>query len=145
MQTASLAAFNQHVLLLQDQAYSLAFCLLADETSAARVTQSAFENAYAQFDGNCQSLKLRVLRSILTSCSRLPNSRSLLPALPLRDRCVLLLVDALDLTYEEAARVLRCSPTQLARRLALARSRAANCDRILKRYSNDQDPHFGGG
>ncbi len=139
--TASLDAFNRQVLLLQDQAFSLAFCLLGDEPAASLVTQSAVKDAYAQYGGNFQTLKIHILRAVLRRARPLPPH----PPLSRRACCVLLLVDHLALTYEEAARVLRCSPAQIARRLALARRTAVNCDRIISRFSNDQNPHFGGG
>lgn len=126
MQTDRLDEFNRQVLLLQDEAYSLAFCLLGDQTAASRVTQFAFEAAYAQSCKNSKSLKRSVLRTILDQCAPL----SLYAGLSRRERCILLLVDHLAFSYEEAAFVLRCSPARVARRLALARFKAANCDRI---------------
>lgn len=126
MRTDRLDEFNHQVLLLQDAAYSLAFCLLGDQTAASRVTQFAFECAYAQSCKNSKFIKRLVLRSILDQCA--PHSHA--AGLSHQDRCVLLLVDHLALSYEEAAFVLRCSPTQIARRLAYARFKAANCDRI---------------
>ena len=88
-----------------------------------------------------------VLRAVLAGCfpPHASAARLFQNGMTRRECCVLLLVDHLSLTYEEAAAVLRCSSAQIARRLALARHKNTNCDRILSRFPHVKDPNSGGG
>ncbi len=138
-----LTTFNTLALHYQDDAYTLAYYLLGDESCAERATQAAFNRLY-QFTGlRFERFRLEVLRRVLEYCQqKVPMSyravfhkavravvgdrdgtlRKLM-ALKAGERSVVVLVDVLGLDYEETAQVMGSSKKQVSRLLAQARQK----------------------
>jgi DNA-directed RNA polymerase specialized sigma24 family protein len=124
-----LESFNRFVMACQDEAFTLATYLLADDRAADAAVQAACLRAYRRhrrLPG--VPVRLLILQEVLAHCERpvrKPDKEPLewLFDLPLRERQSLLLVDLLSLSYAQAAEVLGCPREQLARRLARARLR----------------------
>lgn len=134
-------SFNSLALQTQDEAYTLAYYLLGDERHAERATQAAFEQLHRHARMELNRFRLEVLRRVVDGCRRIGQimpDRSALRStlrmvasrdetiqrlLPLNDgeRFVVVLVDILGLSYEEAAQVLGSSKKEVSRNLAKAR------------------------
>lgn len=128
MQTLSL--FNQQVLQCQDDAYTLAWYLLDDETQAVEVMQSAVEAAYPCFASGKPDCRRLILKCVVEQCQeRKPPARvstgtalhRRLRALPEPERAALVLIDMLGLAYHEAACVIGRPLSEIGRLLARAR------------------------
>lgn len=133
--------FNSLALQTQDEAYTLAYYLLGNERHAERATQAAFEQLHQHARLEFNRFRLEVLRRVVEGCRRIGHImpgraglRSTLSMvahrdetihrlLPLSDgeRFVVVLVDILGLSYEEAAQVLGSSKKEVGRTLAQAR------------------------
>ncbi|MEJ2708338.1 MAG: sigma factor-like helix-turn-helix DNA-binding protein [Anaerolineales bacterium] len=132
----NLQAFNQALLDCQDQVYSLAYYLLAEEKQATAVLQSAIEEVYREGDGKTGILKRQLLSRVLSACrdriskeeASVSGLQGLLSSLPLDLRVAVILVDLLALDYEETARVMRYRPGQVRRTLARARLSLSGID-----------------
>ncbi len=109
----NLQAYNRLVLQLQDEVYSLAFYLLGDENQADRVVEEAFRERFGKRNGDPSKFRLELLRLIIH------NSLKRVPTLPctgifgpdaaqltIEAKLVCILVDCLELSYQEAALVL---------------------------------------
>lgn len=134
-------SFNTLALQTQDEAYTLAYYLLGNERHAERATQVAFEQLHRHARLELNRFRLDVLRRVVNGCRRIghimPN-RSVLRStlrmvasqdetiqrlIPLNEgeRAVVVLVDILGLSYDEAAQVLDSSKKEVGRILAQAR------------------------
>ncbi len=134
-------SFNTLALQTQDEAYTLAYYLLGNEHHAERATQAAFEQLHRNARLELNRFRLDVLRRVVDGCRRIgqimPN-RSVLRStlrmvasqdetiqrlIPLNEgeRAVVVLVDILGLSYDEAAQVLDSSKKEVGRILAQAR------------------------
>lgn len=133
--------FNSLALQTQDEAYTLAYYLLGNERHAERATQAAFEQLHLHARLELNHFRLEVLRRVVDGCRRIgqimPNRGVLRSTLrmvasqdetiqrlvPLNEgeRIVVVLVDILSLSYEEAAQVLGSSKKEVGRTLAQAR------------------------
>jgi hypothetical protein len=126
-----LITFNTLALRFQDDAYTLAYYLSADETRAAQATEAAFARLYRWPGLRPDQFRLeilcRVLANIRKGSSPLSDGRqgdglsAQLQQLAFEERAAAVLVDVLDLSYDEAARVMNSSQKQVARLLAKAR------------------------
>lgn len=147
---STLSEFNRQVLLLQDEAFTLACHLLGDENAAAEITGRAILSIYQhETRGHNASIRLPLLRCIIQLASRWPTTPGNQPLPPLTglrelDCLVLFLVDCLGLTYADASAVLHCSSRKLAVRLAQARRKFAACDRIKARERHAENANPGG-
>jgi len=123
-------AYNRLVLQHQDEAFTLAYDLLGDDAAACETLQTVFLSAYRQ-DWGAQSLfRLQVLRGVIQACLRrgkaLPGPHlagSSLAGLTDEEKCALVLVDCLGLTYPDAAFALTRQVAWVAKTLAAARRR----------------------
>ena len=133
--------FNTLALQTQDEAYTLAFYLLGDERHAEQATQAGFDQLQRHARLELKHFRLEVLRRVMESCQRISRImprgavlRSALRKMADRDetiqrlltlneseRFVVVLVDVLGLSYEEAAQVLDSSRKQVGKTLAQAR------------------------
>ncbi len=148
---SGLNTFNTLALQTQDEAYTLAYYLLGDESGAERATQSAFNQLYRHAGLPAGRFRLEVLRRVLASCQQqrqgLGQQIRFKPAahpfsgsgeavfgklLDLQDgeRGVLVLVDVLGLDYEQAAQVLGSSRKQVGKLLAQARINLSHYEEI---------------
>ena len=129
-----LQAFNRLVLDHQDLAYTLACCLLGDESSSATAVQSGFLRAYRQVRSYHRgSFRAWLLKQVLSACRSpelhpapkvYPNGNPViasLRSLPFDGRLAVVLVDLLGIDYSEAAYICGCSTGLFARNLAQAR------------------------
>jgi DNA-directed RNA polymerase specialized sigma24 family protein len=127
-----LSAFNRQVQPRQDEAYTLAYYLLGSPELAAQAVQSACLQAFHQSGSSPKIDRLSLLRLVLGCCNGCPGrplSTSdpdirLIFSLPSEERCAVLLIDVLGLSYAEAAQVLGCKPARLSQWLAQGRVRA---------------------
>lgn len=130
-----LNTFNSLALHYQDEAYTLAYYTLGDEARAVEVTQAAFARLYL-----AKSIMVRqelfrreLLRNVLRRCGnegipvtgagREPGLVRRLQTLDVKTRAAVVLVDVLDLSYDEAVRVLDCPKKQFMGLVAQARLR----------------------
>jgi DNA-directed RNA polymerase specialized sigma24 family protein len=132
---SQLTFFNSLALRFQDDAYTLAYYLLGEESLAARATQAAFARGFSYLSrhgGVAQDrFRLEVLREVIDHARESGSSRPqagveddlirCLLALPFAERAVVVLVDVLNLSYKEAERVSDCSEKELEKRLGRAR------------------------
>lgn len=122
-----LTDYNRHMLACQQEAFTLAAYLLADDEAADAAVQQACLRAYQRHRRSPDTpVRLLILREVVAACGR-PTQQVGKPLgalldLTSRERQSLLLVDLLGLSYAEAAEVLKCSRRQLTRRLAQARA-----------------------
>ena len=130
----TLTLFNEQIRQCQDDAYTLAWYLLGDEAEAEAATQAAVRAAYALFSPGQANCKLAILKQVLLACfgkhsrASIPATGGLPPALqslPERERQALVLVDILNLSYPEAARVAGQPVREILHLLAQARSKVA--------------------
>ena len=128
---ARLITFNNLAVRFQDEAYTLAYYLLGDENRAAETTQDAFARLYQRAGLRLDKFRLEIFRWVLAhahsrsgvlsrATARDELSRDLL-RLNERERSVVVLIDVMGLSYDEAAEVLDCSKKQVGQLLALAR------------------------
>jgi len=122
---------NALVQRLQDDAYTLAYYLLGNEGQAESATEAAFSNLGRGRAPHFDRLRMDVFQGILSRCwqERVPvtsmrrtgDISGLLQTVSIEERSVVVLVDVLGLSYEEAARVLQISKKHIMRLLAQAR------------------------
>ncbi|MGC9522046.1 MAG: hypothetical protein ACP5HG_09215 [Anaerolineae bacterium] len=126
--TGDLADHNRQVLACQEEAFTLAAYLLADDEAADAAVQQACLRAYQRHRRRPDtSVRLLIFREVISLCARpigqgVGGPLGALLDLTSRERQSLLLVDLLGLSYADATEVLRCTQRQLTRWLASARS-----------------------
>jgi DNA-directed RNA polymerase specialized sigma24 family protein len=126
-----LTTFNMLAQHYQDEAYTLAYYLLGEETQASEATQAAFTGLFQRTEMPVEHFRMEMLRWVLAYCQKLglPLSRQAISkeiAHQLRyvkedERSALVLVDVLGLDYAEAGQVLHCSTRHISRLLAQGR------------------------
>jgi len=123
-----LQAYNSLVLQNQDEAFSLAFDLLGDESAADAAVQQAFMHGFARQVDARLPFRLWVLRWVVSACLErsqiLPGPARLEPRLAFlsnEDNVALVLVERLGLSYSQAAGVAQKSEAEFRKQLAAAR------------------------
>jgi DNA-directed RNA polymerase specialized sigma24 family protein len=125
-----LTQFNQLVLQCQDDAYTLAWYLMGNETKAENVVQKAVEMAFRSIGQTAEPCRTRILRQVLRFArqrgilhlpTHAPQAAPALQSLPPAERQALLLIDVLNIPYPEAAAILELPEKQVARLAAQAR------------------------
>lgn len=136
-----LMMFNTLALQIQDEAFTLAYYLLGDETRAGEAIQGAFARLYQRPGLKFASFRRDVFQRVLAQCRALSSGlrAARFSVMSARDeiidhllqlneseRSAAVLVDVLGLSYEEAADVLGCSKRETGRLLAQARFHLAH-------------------
>ncbi len=123
-----LQAYNYLVLQSQDEAYSLAYDLLGDESAADGVVQQAFMHGFGRQVDARLPFRLRVLRWVVSACLErsqiLPGPARLEPRLAHlsnEENVALLLIERLGLSYSQASGVAQKSEAEFRKQLAAAR------------------------
>ncbi len=120
--------YNRLVLQNQDESFSLAFDLLGDETLASQVVEEAFQKEYRHSNGDPSKFRLEVLRLVIQNALRrvrvlpCPEIFGKNPCqLTNEEKLVCILVDCLELSYQEASFVLEKPLSSIRKRLAETR------------------------
>jgi DNA-directed RNA polymerase specialized sigma24 family protein len=134
----TLAQYNQQVQACQDEAYTLAWYLLADEAAAEAVVQEAVEMVFRQTAGGQRSCRQAIFCAVLRQChlrwrSSMPITgaaagqavHTLLHRLPEVERQVLVLVEIIGLGYHETAQLVHRPVKEIQAVVAQARRLAA--------------------
>lgn len=108
-----LQEFNRLVLQHQDETYSLAFDLVGDEALACEIVKEAFSVEFGRENGRPEKIRLDVLRLVILGClsrlTSLPCPQFFVRS-PVKlsndEKLVCILVERLELSYQEAAIVL---------------------------------------
>lgn len=128
----TLDQFNQHILACQDEAFTLAVSLVGDELLACQIMQEVILKVYTNGGSGAQPIDRLVLHEVILSC-RLANRSQFgeamtLPGwkqLKLGEQEVLLLVDVLGKSYQDAAFILNNSWREIVQNVATGRLRLA--------------------
>lgn len=135
-----LMMFNTLAMQIQDEAFTLAYYLLGDETLAGEAIQSAFTRLYQRPGLKYATFKRDVFQRVLMQCQKMDHGLRIrlgsagardkvanhLQRLNERERAVAVLVDVLGLSYDEAASVLGSTKKETGRLLAQARLNLAH-------------------
>jgi DNA-directed RNA polymerase specialized sigma24 family protein len=125
--------FESLVLHHQDEVFTLAYYILGDEERAVQAVQMAIQLVLRKSMNRAGRVRLELLRQTLWQARKVRAGIAVQPKLagdPLCARLALLtenertaavLVDVLGLSYNDAARVLDCTPRQAGKFLAQAR------------------------
>ncbi len=123
-----LQAYNYLVLQNQDEAFSLAYDLLGDESAADAAVQQAFLHGFARQADARFPFRLRLLRWVVGACLAssqiLPGPALLEPRLAFlsnEENVALVLVERLGLSYSQAAGVAQKNEAEFRKQLAAAR------------------------
>ncbi len=123
-----LQVYNRLVLQYQDEAFSLAFDLLGEESAAAALVQQVFLRGFNRRDDERLPFRLRVLRWLVGACLQrrqpltgLARLDPRLARLSNEEAIALALVERLGLSYAEAGEVLGKTAADFRRLLATAR------------------------
>jgi DNA-directed RNA polymerase specialized sigma24 family protein len=126
-----ITTFNTLAMRFQDDAYTLAYYLLADETRAAQATEAAFVRLYRWPGLRTDQFRLQILRKVVASSRKAGGSLSMsrqgeplsvqMQRLNFEERAAAVLVDVLALSYEDTASAMDTTREQVARLLAQAR------------------------
>lgn len=121
---------------LQDDAYTLAYYLLGSERLAEAATEASFASLNRGKAQHFDGLRRDVIRAVLTRCKQEGISvtgrrgtgdiSSLLQKIAIDERSVVVLVDVLGLSYDEAAILLDRPKKHIMRLLAQARLHLAS-------------------
>ncbi len=110
---ARLQAYNRLVLQYQDETFSLAYDLLGDENLAGQVVEEAFKIEYRHSNGDQSRFRLEVLRLVIKNALKrvrvlpCPEIFGNNPCQLTNDeKLVCILVECLELSYQEVAVVL---------------------------------------
>jgi hypothetical protein len=127
---AGLQEFNHLVLQYQEEAYSAACYLAGSESRAAGLVSAAVTHLFARWRSSAADFRLELLGQLVQEYAGLPNSlpdgnlfSDRLDGLAREEKAALVLLECLQLTYAQAARVLRRPVPGFARLLAQARSK----------------------
>ncbi len=125
---ARLQDYNRLVLQNQDESFSLAFDLLGDELQASQVVEEAFQKEFQRSTGDRSKFRLQVLRLVVQNALKrvqvlpCPEIFGKAPCqLTNKEKLVCILVDCLELSYQEAALVLDIPPRSIRKTLAETR------------------------
>lgn len=136
-----LMMFNTLAMQIQDEAFTLAYYLLGDETRAAEAIQGAFARLYQRPGLKFASFRRDVFQRVLAQCRAMRSGlrTARFSVMTVRDdvtenllrlnepeRSAAVLIDVLGLSYDEAADVLGCSKREISRLLAQARLNLAH-------------------
>lgn len=140
-QIALLRAFNNQVLACQDDAFTLAYLLLADVERASDLVQKVFIRTYQEVADFADSIRPRVFREIIETCNDRSQCRQscfggtyedpillALQQLSYDERCIAILIDIMNLNYPEAAQVVGISHRCV--RCLIARARVDFLNRV---------------
>ncbi len=123
-----LQVYNRLVLQYQDEAFSLAFDLLGEESAAAALVQQVFLRGFSRRDDERLPFRLRVLRWLVGACLQRRQPLTGLARLDPRLACLsneeviaLALVERLGLSYAEAGDVMGTSAADFRGLIATAR------------------------
>jgi len=126
-----LQEYNRRVLQHQDEAFALAADLLGDEAAAAEVVQAIFVAAFSRERRQPEpDFRWEILRRVIQACRErstgawLPGPtglQSVLAGLSSEEKVLLVLVDRLELSYPDAATVLRKPLAYIRSTLCMAR------------------------
>ncbi len=129
--SSRLQEYNRLVLLNQDECYSLAYDLLGDDSQASEVVGEAFQIEIRKSTGEPAKFRLEVLHLVIQNAlkrSEVLHCPELARQFPVQfslltneEKLVCVLVDCLELSYQETAVVL-AKPLDAIRKL-LAESR----------------------
>ncbi len=125
----TLDQFNRQVLACQDEAFTLAVALVADQQLACNIVQESFLQVYGNYGNYAHSVAVRVLQTVIFSCRQaMPFKRNSahewVPGWNLLERSeqeALMLVDGMGHTYYDATLILLCSERDVARLVASGR------------------------
>lgn len=116
---------------LQDDAYTLAFYLLGNERLAEAATEASFASVPVSHSRQFDRLRKEVIRAVLSRCRQQGITVTgrqfsgdiigMLQNIGIEERTVVVLVDVLGLSYEEAAGLLDKPKKNIMRLLAQAR------------------------
>lgn len=129
----SLSLFNQQVLQIQDDAYTLAWYMLGDAVEAETVMQEAVQAAFSSFSSKRTDCRLLILKQIVEQCrTRKPAASSSvepgifcnLCSLSEQERVILVLIDVLGLDYQDASFITGIALGKIGSLLARARWKA---------------------
>jgi len=123
-----LLEYNRLVMQYQDEVYTLAVDLLGDEAQASEVVQASFMEAFGNTKKAPKNFRQEILSLAIHHCLRqervLPGPQNLcryLTHLGNEEKIILILVDSLELSYAEAAAVMKKSMAAIAKTIAQAR------------------------
>jgi DNA-directed RNA polymerase specialized sigma24 family protein len=135
----ALSEYNARVLDCQEDAFTMAYYALGDDSQAEQVVQAAVNQAFWYFDGSEVRCREQILSAVAGGCRRSAARRSaaegVFSTLPIEERLAVILVDVLTLSYRQAAEILRCPEAQFTRLLAQGRCRMMNetTDSVVKK------------
>ncbi len=121
-----LQEYNHLVMLNQDECFSLAYDLLGDDAQASEVVGEVFQKGFLHASGEPSKFRLEVLRLVIQNALKrseelhCPGIYTHFPAqfslLSNEEKLVCILVDCLELSYQDAAAVLE-KPRDLIRKM----------------------------
>ncbi len=131
LHTARLQEYNRWVLLNQDECYTLAYDLLGDDSQASEVVGEAFRKEFQKTNGEPAKFRLEILRLVIQNALKrspvlgCPEITRQYPAqftlLTNEEKLVCILIDCLELSYQEAAAVLGKPADSIRKMLAESR------------------------
>lgn len=132
LSSLTLDQFNQQVLACQDEAFMLAISLVGEERLACQIVQEVILKVYTNGGSRTQPIDRQVLQGVILSCRRANRSpfgeAIAIPGwkqLKRGEREVLLLVDVLGKSYQDAASILNTSWQEIVQNVAKGRLRLA--------------------
>lgn len=142
--TLTLKQFNQQVLACQDDAFTLAIALVGDEELACQIVEEAIWKVYMNGRKSTQPMHLQVLKEVILYCRRFNHPQNLdvvsiqgWEGLNHHYREVLLLVDVLRRTYQDAAFILDTTEHEINYTVAIARRILARGLPIVTQYTKE--------
>ena len=124
----NLQAYNRLILQFQDETYSLAFDLVGNEDLASEIVKNTFLIEFGRKNGSQAEFRLEVLRLVIQGCL---SRSAILPCpqfferYPVKltndEKLVCILIESLELSYQEAAIVLGKPLSSIRKLLAQTR------------------------
>lgn len=126
--TFALEKFNQQVMACQDEAFTLAISLVGSERLACQIIQEVIQKISTNETNTKHPVDMQVLRGVIFFTRQTNLSYSgeavAIPGwnlLECQQKEVLLLVDVLGKTYQEAAYIVNSSCEELVKAIAMGR------------------------
>jgi hypothetical protein len=123
-----LAKYNTKILQCQEEVYNLAAMILDDERLAAVVVDSVIRSGYSHFSEVQPDFRLYAICQVLKNCLAKtkgawgPKSiRSFLAGLSEEQKIAIILVDCLEMSYQDAATIIEVPEISIRKILATAR------------------------